>query len=99
MRATGPVQDVIQRLTSGRRIRITVLGQSDEAVALLKSKPSIRDASHTNGVIEAQYDGDDATAAGILQSLIAAGIKVSSFTQLEGGLEDAFMKATSEDIG
>jgi ABC-2 type transport system ATP-binding protein len=99
MRATGTVQEVIQRLTSGRRIRITVLGKSDEAVALLKSQPSIRDASNANGVIDAQYDGDDATAAGILQSLIAAGIKVSGFTQLEGGLEDAFMKATSEDIG
>jgi hypothetical protein len=51
-----------------------------------------------NGTIEAQYDGDDAAAAGILQTLIAAGIKVSGFSQLEGGLEDAFMKATSEDI-
>jgi hypothetical protein len=30
---------------------------------------------------------------------MAAGIKVSGFSQLEGGLEDAFMKATSEDIG
>ena len=51
-----------------------------------------------NGTIEAKYDGDDAAAAGILQALIAAGIKVSGFSQIEGGLEDAFMKATSEDI-
>ncbi|HEX9097173.1 MAG TPA: ABC transporter ATP-binding protein [Candidatus Dormibacteraeota bacterium] len=99
MRATGPVQDVIRQLTAGRRLRITVLGQKEEAVAVLKPLAAIHDVMMVNGAVEAQYDGDDAAAAGILQALTAAGIKVSSFSQLEGGLEDAFMKATSEDIG
>jgi len=31
MRATGPVQEVIRQLTTGRRLRITVLGQKEEA--------------------------------------------------------------------
>ena len=98
MRATGPVQDVIRQLTSGRRLRISVLGQKEEAAALLKALPAIQEVVMVNGAIEAQYDGDDAAAAGILQALTAAGIKVSAFSQLEGGLEDAFMKATSEDV-
>jgi ABC-2 type transport system ATP-binding protein len=98
MRATGPVQDVIRQLSSGRRLRITVLGQKEEAVAVLKPLAAIHDVLMVNGAVEAQYDGDDAAAAGILQALTAAGIKVSGFSQLEGGLEDAFMKATSEDI-
>jgi ABC-2 type transport system ATP-binding protein len=98
MRATGPVQDVIRQLTTGRRLRIMVLGQKEEAAAVLKPLPAIHEVVMVNGAIEAQYDGDDAAAAGILQVLTAAGIKVSAFSQLEGGLEDAFMKATSEDI-
>jgi len=98
MRATGPVQEVIRQLTTGRRLRITVLGQKEEAAAVLKPLPAVHEVVTVNGTIEAQYDGDDAAAAGILQALIAAGIKVSGFSQLEGGLEDAFMKATSEDI-
>jgi ABC-2 type transport system ATP-binding protein len=98
MRATGPVQEVIRQLTTGRRLRITVLGQKDEAAAVLKPLPAVHEVVTVNGTIEAQYDGDDAAAAAILQALIAAGIKVSGFSQLEGGLEDAFMKATSEDI-
>ncbi|MEA2667778.1 MAG: type transport system ATP-binding protein [Chloroflexota bacterium] len=98
MRATGPVQDVIRQLTAGRRLRITVLGQKEEAVAVLKPLAAIHDVTMVNGAVEAHYDGDDAVAAGILQALTAAGIKVSGFSQLEGGLEDAFMKATSEDI-
>jgi ABC-2 type transport system ATP-binding protein len=98
MRATGGVQDVIRQLTSGRRLRITVLGQKAEAVALLKPLPAIHAVDIVNGLIEAQYEGDDATAASILQTLTGAGIKVAAFTQLEEGLEDAFLKATSEGI-
>jgi ABC-2 type transport system ATP-binding protein len=99
MRATGPVQDVIRQLTSGRRLRITVLGQKEEAAALLKPLLMIHAVTVVNGALEAEYEGDDATAAAILQTLTAAGIKVSAFSQLEGGLEDAFMRATSEDGG
>ena len=98
MRATGPVHDVIRQLTTGRRLRISVLGQKEEAVAVLKPLAAIHEVVTVNGAIEAQYDGDDAAAANILQALTAAGIKVSGFSQLEGGLEDAFMKATSEDV-
>jgi len=99
MRATGPVQEVIRELTSGRRLRIMVMGRRDEALAILKALPSIRTVDMINGAIEAQYEGDDAMAASILQALTAAGISVSGFSQLEGGLEDAFLKATSEDVG
>jgi ABC-2 type transport system ATP-binding protein len=98
MRATGPVHDVIRQLTAGRRLRITVLGQKEEAAAVLKPLAAVHEVVMVNGTIEAQYEGDDAAAASILQTLIAAGIKVFGFSQLEGGLEDAFMKATSEDI-
>ena len=98
MRATGPVHEVIRQLTAGRRLRITVLGQKEEAAAVLKPLAAIHEVVMVNGLIEAQYEGDDAAAAGILQTLVAAGIKVSGFSQIEGGLEDAFMKATSEDI-
>ena len=99
MRATGPVQDVIRQLTSGRRLRITVLGQKEEAAALLKPLTMIHAVTMVNGAIEAEYEGDEGTAAAILQTLTAAGIKVSAFSQLDAGLEDAFMRATSEDSG
>jgi ABC-2 type transport system ATP-binding protein len=98
MRATGSVAEVVRRLSSGRGLRITVLGQKEEAVALLKQLPEVRQVEASNGVIEAKYDGDDATAAAILQKLVAAGILVAGFSQVDGGLEDAFMKVTSEDV-
>jgi ABC-2 type transport system ATP-binding protein len=99
LRATGAVQDVIHRLTAGRRLRITVLGKREEAIALLKAMAAVREVDVSNGSLEAGFEGDETTAATILQALIGAGIEVSGFTQLEGGLEAAFLKATTEGIG
>jgi len=39
------------------------------------------------------------TASEILATLTGAGIRVSSFTPIDGGLEDAFLRATSEEVG
>jgi ABC-2 type transport system ATP-binding protein len=99
MRATGPVKDVIARLTSGRRLRINVLDEKDAAMEVLQPLPSIRRLDSSNGTIEAEYEGDERTAAEILAALTSAGIKVSGFSAIESGLEDAFLKATSEGVG
>jgi ABC-2 type transport system ATP-binding protein len=99
IRATGPVQEVIRRLTSGRRLRINLLGQREEAAKILNSLAAVREVETVDGALEAQFEGDEAAAAAILQSLIAAGIRVSGFVQMESDLEDAFLKATSEDVG
>jgi ABC-2 type transport system ATP-binding protein len=98
MRATGPVHDVIRRLTAGRRLQVRVLGRKEEATALLEGLSDIKQVDVVNGSLEAAFEGDEATAAAILQALIAGGIKVCGFTQLDGGLEDAFLKATAEDL-
>jgi ABC-2 type transport system ATP-binding protein len=99
MRATGSVRDVIAQLTSGRRLRITVIAERDAAMEILTPLSSIKHVESVNGTIEAEYEGDETTASDILFSLTTAGIRVSSFVPLEGGLEDAFLRATSEDVG
>jgi hypothetical protein len=66
---------------------------------VLEPLASIRHLASTNGTIEAEYDGDERTAAEILAALTNAGIKVSGFSTIDGGLEDAFLKATSEEVG
>jgi ABC-2 type transport system ATP-binding protein len=99
MRATGSVADVIARLTSGRRLRINVLGEKEEAAAILRPLPSVQHLEIEDGAIEVEFEGDDATASDILASLTSSGIKVSSFSRVDVGLEDAFMRATSEEVG
>ena len=99
MRATGSVQEVVQQLSAGRRVRIAVVGDSEAALEVLKAVAAVREVDNVNGAIEATYEGDDSTAAEILQALTAAGIKVSGFSQVGGGLEEAFMRATSDEVG
>src|SRR6202011_6145361 len=52
MRATGPVHEVIRQLTAGRRLRITVLGQKEEAAAVLKPLAAIHEVVMVNGTTE-----------------------------------------------
>jgi ABC-2 type transport system ATP-binding protein len=99
MRATGSVQEVVQHLSAGRRVRIAVMGDQDAALAILTPHAAVREAGIVNGAIEASYEGDDSTAAEILQALTAGGIRVSGFSQIDGGLEEAFMRATSDEVG
>jgi ABC-2 type transport system ATP-binding protein len=99
MRATGSVQEVIQELSAGRRLRIAIVGDKEAAMEVLKSISAVRDVDSAEGAIEATYEGDDSTAAEILQALTAGGIKVSGFSQVDGGLEEAFMRATSDEVG
>jgi hypothetical protein len=90
---------VIARLTSGRRLRINALGEKEDAAVILRQIPSIRHVEIEDGAIQVEFEGDDATASDILAVLTRSGIRVSSFSQVDGGLEDAFMRATSEDLG
>jgi ABC-2 type transport system ATP-binding protein len=99
MRATGPVHEVIRQLSADRRVRIAVVGDQEQAVAILQPLAAVRSVNIANGSIEATYEGDDSTAAEILHALTAEGIKVSAFSQVDGGLEEAFMRATSEEVG
>jgi ABC-2 type transport system ATP-binding protein len=99
MRAVGSVRDVIERLASGRRLRISVIAEKDAAIEVLEPLPAVKHVSTVNGTIEAEYEGDEVTASDILFALTQAGIRVSSFTSVDGGLEDAFLRATSEEVG
>ena len=90
---------MIARLSSGRRLHIKVLEDKEAALEILTPLPSVRHVESVNGTIEAEYDGDERTASDILLALTQAGIRVSSFAPIDGGLEDAFLKATSEEVG
>jgi ABC-type uncharacterized transport system ATPase subunit len=99
MRATGPVHEVIRQLSADRRVRITIVGDQERAGVILEALAAVRRVETADGAIEATYEGDDSTAAEILHALTAEGIRVSAFSQVDGGLEEAFMRATSEEVG
>jgi ABC-2 type transport system ATP-binding protein len=98
MKASGTVQEIVRGLSAGRRLRIRVIGPRDGALRTLQSEPLVEQAGEAGEEIEAWFRGDDGTAADILQRLIGQGVRVASFHQLDGGLEDAFLKVTEGTI-
>src|SRR5260370_41911165 len=69
MRATGPVREVIARLTSGRPLQIRVLEEKDAAIEVLAPLASIRHVEAINGTIHASSDEGERTASDILPAL------------------------------
>lgn len=94
MQATGPVRDVVRGLTPGRRLMIQVLERQADAMTLCQQLPTVQTARLTSDGIEVGFSGDDRAMASLLRSMVSADIPVVSFTRLEAGLEDVFLRLT-----
>jgi ABC-2 type transport system ATP-binding protein len=97
--AQGRVSEIEKRLRFGAVIRVRVLG--DEAAVeaarrhfgLDERVASVGDLE--DGQLELGFRGDDDGAAELLQSAIAAGIRVSGFARAASDLEELFLQVTA----
>lgn len=96
---SGNVDDIMKQVYSKRLIKIKVKDKIEEALMILKEFPNLEKVMEKDHTIEAGLEGTDEDMATILQALIKKDIPVFSFTQLDGNLEDVFMKVTKGDIG
>ncbi|MBV9689426.1 MAG: ABC transporter ATP-binding protein [Ktedonobacteraceae bacterium] len=93
----GNVEQVSRHISGERQLEIRVLGQTREALQLLKELPDISSVSEGNGkLLEARFSGDDEAQHRILAQLITRGIPVVSFALRSGAgrLEEVFMSIT-----
>ena len=88
---------------SGKQIlrgELLVVDRVMEAVAALKADPRVEDASELDGLIRVTLRADDgndlSTAAEIL---VRRGFRLRMLRESGGGLEDVFMRLTSEEMG
>ncbi len=96
---SGNVDDIMKQVYNKRLIKIKVKDKIEEALMILKEFPNLEKVTNTDYAIEAGFEGSDDDMATILHALIKKDIPVFSFTQLDGNLEDVFMKVTKGDIG
>jgi ABC-2 type transport system ATP-binding protein len=64
---------------------------------LLKEYPFVDKLISGEDTIQAGFEGDEADMSRVLSELVMVGIPVVSFAQLDGNLEDVFMKVTKGD--
>ncbi|MEA2707809.1 MAG: type transport system ATP-binding protein [Phycisphaerales bacterium] len=91
----APVHEVLRTVRQRRLMEIQVLGDQQQARAVLTSAPgewtSIGDS---NGVLRYEVQADERQLADGLQLLLKSGVAVVSYAEVPADLEDVFMSLT-----
>jgi ABC-2 type transport system ATP-binding protein len=91
---SGTVSEIMQQIYSKRLIKIKVNDKLEDAVMILKEFPFIDKITTGENTIQAGFDGGDEDMSRVLNTLVNRAIPVATFAQLDGNLEDVFMKVT-----
>lgn len=92
----GTVDEIMQQVYKNKSIKIKVTDRQEEAVLILKEFPQIDGITTGENTIEAYFSGNDEEMSTILAALVTKKIPVVTFAQLDGNLEDVFMKVTEK---
>jgi ABC-2 type transport system ATP-binding protein len=96
---SGPIDEVYHRIRGNRSVRIRFLPDSngigmEAGLAIVRSLPETRDVQIEDHQVTVELAADDNQVAGLMEKLVAAGVRMSSFTDKEPTLEDVFMLVT-----
>lgn len=94
---SGKVSEIMQQVYSKRFIKVRLSGKIDEALRVMQEFPFVVSTVVGEDYIEAGFDGKDEEMGMLLRKLVDKDLPVITFTQLDGNLEDVFMKVTNGD--
>jgi ABC-2 type transport system ATP-binding protein len=89
---SGTVDEIMQKVSNKKTLRMKVLGDMEPAIKLLKEQPTVSGVSVHNDYIDADFEGTKETMVEILKTAVANGIPVVSFTDTDRNLESVFMQ-------
>ena len=90
----GPVEEITRNLQGTRAVEIRVKGDAARAAELLRGHAGVRSVETDADQILVNIDFELDDPSVLMEALIAAGIKVASFTEKEVDLEEIFMRIT-----
>lgn len=93
----GTVDEIMVKVYRNKGIKIKVNERLEETVNLLKEFPNVSSITTGENTIQAYFEGSDKDMSFILKRLVTKDIPVVSFSQLDGNLEDIFMKVTGKE--
>lgn len=94
---SGTVDEIMQQVYSKRFIKVKVRDKMEESVKIMQESPLITSINKDENSIEAGFEGNEEEMAMLLKELVIRDIPVISFVQMDGNLEDVFMKVTKGD--
>ncbi|REK77860.1 ABC transporter ATP-binding protein [Paenibacillus paeoniae] len=94
MVAVGNVADIQNRLRVKRFLHVRLLGREEEAESFLRDQPYVNRLLRDDKGWQIHFGGHDEEQAMLLESLMAAGFRVVSFSEAQTNLEDVFLEIT-----
>ena len=95
---SGSMEAILRRVNTSNPLIISILGNKEKALTILKSQPCVQTISVKEGDIMVQFVGDEEDEAVLLQQLVDAEVMVHGFTREPGSLESLFMQITDHDV-
>lgn len=95
---TGTVEEIMLQVYGSKKIKLKALNNLDLAEKLLKEETDIKEliTMETSNEIEFLSNGNEEALSKILNRLIVGGVPLVSFSEIDGNLEDIFLKVTKE---
>ncbi|MDZ4861457.1 MAG: ABC transporter ATP-binding protein [Candidatus Hydrogenedentes bacterium] len=92
--AAGDYREILNSLKQEREVRIEVLEGEDAAARIIEATPGVSNLERSGSEFHFVSMLDRVALADLNTNLVNAGVKVLSFTQEEGTLEDVFLQVT-----
>ena len=93
---SGTVEEITRKVYHTQTIRIRVINRLEDTIRILQEFPEVDGVnSVSENEVEASFKGDEVFINTMLVRLIHQNIPVTAFNQLDGNLEDIFMKVTA----
>ena len=102
LKASGPIQSVLGRISKDRLVELKTLGSLDKArefVGADKRCNQVDTSLVVEGILRFRFGGDDAALADLLDSLRGAGIRPVTFRDIPPSLEDAYLAISGISMG
>lgn len=95
---SGTVEEITRKVYHTQTIRIKVLDKVEDTIRILQENPDVDGVNvASENIVEASFKGDDEFMNTLLVKLINSNIPVVAFNQINGSLEDIFMKVTATE--
>jgi ABC-2 type transport system ATP-binding protein len=93
----GSMDEILRRVNATNPLIISVLGNKERALTILKSQPCVQTIAVKEQDIRVNFIGDEQDEALLLQQLVDAEVMVHGFCREQGSLESLFMQITDHD--
>lgn len=91
---SGPVQGVRDQMSTGLIYWVTLKGETEKAIDLLKGHPEVTEAVAVDGQVKVTLQSHETDPGFLAETLVRGGLKITGLWEDELGLEEVFLRVT-----